>query len=1597
MADFSNDLNLALRIRALVEGQDAVVDLGNSFIDLNQRIENLIRGLTAISGSTEGAQREFEYLADVAQKYGLKILDLSDNYVKLIASSKGTALEGEAVKKVFESVSGAMSVLGGDTITTHRAFTALAQMMSKGQIYSEELKGQLAEAIPGALGIMSRALDISTKDLLALMEAGALGSEVLLPFADQLATEFGNIAATGRTFTQAVNDLKNTWTLLMKRFEDGSGAFSAISASIEYLSKSSGILAGAVGVGLAVAFGKLTASIAQSVVAAKSHVALLGVQANATQLAAKANLEAAVATNATAAANAAAARQSVISLSVQRSGTLSAAERIRVEAALRVALANRTIAEKQAAAAALQLAAAEKAIIGSTTGFSRVLNFLAGPGGLILTAIAAFGTMAFAFREQDEATKSLTKSTDDYAESLKKMGAAATVESIGLLENQRKEREKLVASLKDEFVARDQVASSMRNGAVDANFLADAEFNVSRSAIDLEKAQADLAETEAKLAEGRSALIDKTADIIEINERNRLSSEALNAAIAKQREEIAKLEAQKEEGLAVDLKIDASYKNLARLRKEAATANANLTESQRQYNAAVSDYADRQKQLALDAEGTTGTLEEQGLTTEQLSAKFKLLTQAQLAATNRLNQLKNAVVELTARQENLGTAMRAEIDLQERLAAATGNSEKQRAASIAKAQIEQEISIQGVAIAETSLRALEEEIVQKKILLETNPKLEKQTAEQIAKLEAQVIAQKAQVAQRIANAKAAVAEAEAAKVAGEILSNSLERQRIAANQSQIELAKLRQQYIDMAAAGEGMNELLRVLEAIRLKEKEIADQSNNTEIAVNAAFRSLGLNAEEVLTGMDFETRKAIDALKTLGVQGKLTGDDLRKAMDKAIDLADTETEIESLKSALYDLAKSGKTSTEEYKQSIVALNVKLAEMRAELDPTQRALDALGLGVPERMNAISKSMKANSEIVRDGTKSLALGQDAFLKYAEAEIEAARAGDRAVDAQVKAKAEAIGLSNAYAELNRNLARANPEFDAIAANMDRITEISEKRRESITGEIEADIAHIETIERKNMILGEGVEMARTLIEQSDRSIALAKEQAESDRESALSLEKKIAALELELKTRGKLSPIQERELEMLRLELPLKRQSAAISSERARQIEQEAFSQAKVVEQINRVVEASIIEESAASAVLRSRLETIESEIDLAKAKGDTSKAMDLQAEKSRVEKDILDLGIQAREDATVAARAYADALVTLAEQDGTITEIERQGIETARQKIEILEQEEIAYRENAEAIKAKSQAEIESVEAANKARESAERTRAAGQIVTDTLNGWIDKLKALSPAAVEAFEKMRGFTDSAVATETSSDGAKRSIDELGAAMVSLGGTGFVRFMNEAAVQALTVEAAFYAQAQSADSLAQSLNEMADSGTGNMEAMIRSAESARATMDLLDKTRLDALQSAIDRARGAMDSLRESSEAALEAAQRALAQQQGDQRALIELDRKQKIAELDRQIAAAEAANDLESLANLQKALDLEERTYNLKLKSIEAEREKDRGTAGDAPSGGAPASRPSGGTTTINNTFLIDPTKLANEEWVKRNVMPTIEKVGRLRA
>jgi len=73
-----------------------------------------------------------------------------------------------------------MAVLGADTVSTQRAFRAVSQMISKGQVYSEELKGQLAESLPGAVNLFARSMGKTTQDFLMMVKAGQVGLNQLV-------------------------------------------------------------------------------------------------------------------------------------------------------------------------------------------------------------------------------------------------------------------------------------------------------------------------------------------------------------------------------------------------------------------------------------------------------------------------------------------------------------------------------------------------------------------------------------------------------------------------------------------------------------------------------------------------------------------------------------------------------------------------------------------------------------------------------------------------------------------------------------------------------------------------------------------------------------------------------------------------------------------------------------------------------------------------------------------------------------------------------------------------------------------------------------------------------------------------------------------------------------------------------------------------------------------------------------------------------------------------------------------------------------------------------------------------------------------------
>lgn len=170
--------------------------------------DSLSRSMAAIQGQGAKAAAEVAYLTDAANRLGLEVQSVSKTYTSWLASIKGTALEGEKGRAVFESVAGAMAKLGKSAADTDGAMMALGQMVSKGTVSMEELRQQLAERLPGAMQAAAAGAGLTVDALTKMVESGGVLAEDLLPgLASQLDKLYSNTSADG--MVSSWNRLKN--------------------------------------------------------------------------------------------------------------------------------------------------------------------------------------------------------------------------------------------------------------------------------------------------------------------------------------------------------------------------------------------------------------------------------------------------------------------------------------------------------------------------------------------------------------------------------------------------------------------------------------------------------------------------------------------------------------------------------------------------------------------------------------------------------------------------------------------------------------------------------------------------------------------------------------------------------------------------------------------------------------------------------------------------------------------------------------------------------------------------------------------------------------------------------------------------------------------------------------------------------------------------------------------------------------------------------------------------------------------------------------------------------------------------------------------
>jgi len=136
---------------------------------------------------------EIAWLRGEAMRLGVQFSVLSDEYGKFAFAAQAANFTIEDTRRTFMAMAEAGRVMKVSQEDMGGLFKALTQIMSKGKVQAEELRGQIGDRMSGAFTIFAAALGVTTAELDKMLEAGEVvaNRSTIVAFADELNERFG--------------------------------------------------------------------------------------------------------------------------------------------------------------------------------------------------------------------------------------------------------------------------------------------------------------------------------------------------------------------------------------------------------------------------------------------------------------------------------------------------------------------------------------------------------------------------------------------------------------------------------------------------------------------------------------------------------------------------------------------------------------------------------------------------------------------------------------------------------------------------------------------------------------------------------------------------------------------------------------------------------------------------------------------------------------------------------------------------------------------------------------------------------------------------------------------------------------------------------------------------------------------------------------------------------------------------------------------------------------------------------------------------------------------------------------------------------------
>lgn len=226
----------AMSIAQRLRGE--VLALATAYLGLYNAI-NQIQGVVDAFRAVEAAQNrlgvvfgqnmarvnaEMAFLREQAARLGVEFGTLSREYSAFAFAAREANFTNDETRRVFLELTEAGRVFNLTTDEMSGIFRALVQIMSKGKIQAEELRGQLGDRLSGAFQIMAAALGKTSQELDEMLERGEVlaDSNTLLSFADEMEQRFGpQLAESLRSVSAEIGRFQNNVFEAQRRVAEG--------------------------------------------------------------------------------------------------------------------------------------------------------------------------------------------------------------------------------------------------------------------------------------------------------------------------------------------------------------------------------------------------------------------------------------------------------------------------------------------------------------------------------------------------------------------------------------------------------------------------------------------------------------------------------------------------------------------------------------------------------------------------------------------------------------------------------------------------------------------------------------------------------------------------------------------------------------------------------------------------------------------------------------------------------------------------------------------------------------------------------------------------------------------------------------------------------------------------------------------------------------------------------------------------------------------------------------------------------------------------------------------------------------------------------